>query len=156
MPAPVILAIDQGTTNTKALLVREDGSVLASAARAMRVDYPKPGWAEQDAMAIWDAVASLITELAAVPDTIVEALAISNQRETIVLWDAATGLPLAPAVIWQCRRSADRCVALAGHGPEIAARSGLGLDPLFPAAKIGWLLDAIPDARRRAEQGELR
>jgi glycerol kinase len=159
MSGPVILALDQGTTNTKALLVGADGHVQLSRSRANRVDYPRPGWAEQSASDIWEAVAALIAELAAAaPDAEVAGLAISNQRETIVLWEAETGRPIAPAVIWQCQRSADRCAALraAGHADEIAARSGLGLDPLFPAAKIAWLLDSVPGARERAERGELR
>lgn len=159
MAGPVILAIDQGTTNTKALLVAPDGSVIASRSRAMQVSYPQPGWAEQSASDIWEAVAALIGELhAAQPQVEVAALAISNQRETIVLWEAATGRPIAPAVIWQCARSAERCGALkaAGHGDEIAARSGLGIDPLFPAAKIAWLLDSIPGARARAAKGEIK
>ncbi|PKP93823.1 MAG: glycerol kinase [Alphaproteobacteria bacterium HGW-Alphaproteobacteria-16] len=159
MPGPVILAIDQGTTNTKALLVAPDGNVLAARSRAMQVNYPQPGWAEQSASDIWEAVAALIAELvAAVPDVTVAALAISNQRETMVVWEAATGRPIAPAIIWQCQRSADRCAALrdAGHADEIAARSGLGIDPLFPAAKIAWLLDSVPGARDRAAKGELR
>jgi glycerol kinase len=155
----LILAIDQGTTNTKALLVASDGSVRLSRSRAMRVEYPQSGWAEQSASDIWEGVAALIAELAAAVDpATIAAVAISNQRETIVLWDAETGRPVGPAVIWQCRRSADRCAALrtAGHEAEIVARSGLGIDPLFPAAKIAWLLDTIPDARARAERGELR
>ncbi|HSI17557.1 MAG TPA: FGGY family carbohydrate kinase [Sphingomonas sp.] len=155
----VILAIDQGTTNTKALLVRDDGTVLLSRSRAMRVDYPQAGWAEQSASDIWEAVAGLIAELeAAAPHADVQALAIANQRETVVLWDAETGQPLGPAIIWQCQRSADRCAALRAAGQEAAVieRSGLGLDPLFPAAKIAWLLDSIPDGRARAERGELR
>jgi glycerol kinase len=155
----LILAIDQGTTNTKALLVASDGSVRLSRSRAMRVDYPQPGWAEQSASDIWEGVAALIAELAAAVDPgTIAAVAISNQRETIMLWDAETGRPVGSAVIWQCRRSADRCAALraAGHEAEIVARSGLGIDPLFPAAKIAWLLDTIPDARARAERGELR
>ena len=159
MADPVILAIDQGTTNTKALLVADDGSVLLSRSRSNDVAYPQPGWAEQSASAIWESVAGLIAELvAASPDTEIAAIAISNQRETIILWDAATGEPVAPAVIWQCRRSEARCAALrdAGHGAEIVARSGLGIDPLFPAAKIAWLLDTLPGARARAEAGELR
>ncbi len=159
MRESVILSIDQGTTNSKALLVRADGSILASRSRPMRVDHPRAGWAEQSAAAIWDAVVALIDELvAAAPDVTVAALAIANQRETIVLWDAATGRPVAPAVTWQCRRSTERCAALAaaGHGDLIAARSGLGLDPLFSAGKIAWLLDSVPDARARAERGELR
>jgi glycerol kinase len=155
----VILAIDQGTTNTKALLVRDDGTVLLSRSRAMRVDYPQAGWAEQSASDIWEAVAGLIAELeAAAPHAEVQALAIANQRETVVLWEADTGQPLGPAVIWQCQRSAGRCAALraAGHEAMVIERSGLGLDPLFPAAKIAWLLDSIPDGRTRAERGELR
>jgi glycerol kinase len=155
----LILAIDQGTTNTKALLVASDGSVRLSRSRAMRVEYPQSGWAEQSASDIWEGVAALIAELAAAVDpATIAAVAISNQRETIVLWDAETGRPVGPAVIWQCRRSADRCAALraAGHEAEIVARSGLGIDPLFPAAKIAWLLDTIPDARARAERGDLR
>lgn len=159
MSGPVILAVDQGTTNTKALLVAPDGSVLASRSRPMQVTYPQPGWAEQSASDIWEAVAALIAELgAAAPAAQVAALAISNQRETVVLWEAATGRPLAPAVIWQCARSAERCAALRAAGLEeaIIARSGLGIDPLFPAAKIAWLLDSIPGTRARAARGEIK
>ncbi len=159
MSGPVILAIDQGTTNTKALLVAPDGSVLLSRSRPMQVTYPQPGWAEQSASDIWDAVATLIAELvAAAPDAQIAALAISNQRETVVLWEADTGRPIAPAVIWQCARSAERCAAVLAAGLEdaIVSRSGLGIDPLFPAAKIGWLLDTIPGARDRAIAGEIK
>jgi len=159
MSGPVILAIDQGTTNTKALLVAPDGSVLLSRSRPMQVTYPQPGWAEQSASDIWEAVAALIAELvAAAPDARIAALAISNQRETVVLWEAATGRPIAPAVIWQCARSAERCAALRNAGLEdaIVSRSGLGIDPLFPAAKIAWLLDEIPGARDRAAAGEIK
>jgi glycerol kinase len=159
MAGPCILAIDQGTSNTKALLVAPDGSVLLSRSRATQVAYPRPGWAEQSASDIWEAVAALIAEVvAAAPQAEIAALAIANQRETVVLWEADTGRPLAPAVIWQCQRSADRCAALraAGHADEIAARSGLDVDPLFPAAKIAWLLDSIPGARDRAARGEIR
>lgn len=158
MAAPVFLAIDQGTTNTKAMLVAADGTVVLSRSQAMRVDYPRPGWAEQSALQIWEAVAALIDALVtAMPEADIAALAISNQRETVVLWDAETGIPLAPAVIWQCTRSEPRCAALrdAGLGDEIAARSGLGINPLFPATKIAWLLDSIPGARDRAERGEI-
>ena len=159
MSRPVILAIDQGTTNTKALLVAADRTIVQSRSRAMHVHYPQPGWAEQSPSEIWETVAALIAELvAAAPDVRIAGLAISNQRETIVLWDARTGRPIAPAAIWQCARSASRCAALraAGLESDIVARSGLGIDPLFPAAKIGLLLDAIPGARERAERGEVR
>ena len=159
MTVKAILSIDQGTTNTKALLVSSDGAVLHAGSKAVEVHYPRPGWAEQSASAIWEAVVELIAELmAAAPQVEVAALAISNQRETIVLWDAESGIPLAPAVIWQCQRSAERCERLrqAGAEPAIVERSGLGLDPLFPAAKIAWLLDSIPGARERAARNEIR
>lgn len=159
MAAPVVLAIDQGTTNTKALLVDPEGAVLARASRAMTLDYPRPGWAEQSADVLWDSVAGAIADLvAAAPDCDVAALAISNQRETVVLWDAASGQAVTPAVSWQCRRSSERCAALrdAGHEAEVVSRSGLGLDPLFPAAKLAWLLDSVPDGHARAAAGDVR
>ncbi|KAB7646262.1 FGGY family carbohydrate kinase [Polymorphobacter fuscus] len=159
MSGPCVLAIDQGTTNTKALLVAPDGSVRLSRTRAMAVEHPRPGWCQQSATDIWDTVAALIAECVGAADGAeIAALAISNQRETIVVWDAETGRPIGPAIIWQCRRSADRCVALrgGGHEPDVVARSGLALDPLFPAGKIAWLLDSVPGARRRAEAGGLR
>lgn len=159
MVGPCILAIDQGTSNTKALLVAPDGSVLLSRSRAMQVAYPRSGWAEQSASDIWEAVAGLIAEIAAAaPHAEIAGLAISNQRETVVLWEAETGRPLAPAVIWQCQRSAERCAALraACHSETVRARSGLDIDPMFPAAKIAWLLDSIPDARARAAKGEIK
>ncbi|EKU74385.1 MULTISPECIES: FGGY family carbohydrate kinase [Sphingobium] len=159
MRGPVILAIDQGTTNTKALLVSPAGEIVCARSQAMQVAHPRPGWAEQSATAIWDAVRALIADLvAAAPEAEIRALALSNQRETILLWDARSGEALAPAVLWQCRRSEQRCAALrdAGHEAEIIARSGLDIDPLFPAAKIGWLLDNVPDGRARAARGELR
>lgn len=160
MAAPLILAIDQGTSNTKVLLVEAtSGAVVARSSRAMRVAHPQPGWAEQSAEDIWAAVQDGIAAVLAGRDAgEVAAVAISNQRETVVLWDAVTGEPVAPAPIWQCRRTSARCEALraAGHGDEVAAISGLGLDPLFPAAKIAWLLDTVPDGRARAARGELR
>ena len=154
-----ILSIDQGTSNTKALLVASDGSVLFSAARAMKIAYPQPGWVEQSATDIWCTVAALIAEVAeAKMVATVAALTISNQRETVVVWDAASGEPIGPAIVWQCGRSADRCAALrnAGHADEIVARSGLAVDPMFGAGKIAWLLDSVPHARDRAKRGELR
>lgn len=154
----LVLAIDQGTTNTKALAVRPDGRIAAQASVPMQVSYPRPGWAEQSAEDLWTSVQRAIEAVAKAVDEPIVALAISNQRETIVLWDAETGQPIGPAIIWQCRRSAERCAALraAGHAEEIADRTGLTLDPLFPAAKIAWLLDAVPGAREKAAAGGLR
>ena len=154
----LILAIDQGTTNTKALAVDADGRVVAEAAAPMSVDYPRPAWAEQSATAIWDGVKRVIADVVAKTSPDFDAVAISNQRETIVAWDTATGEPLAPAITWQCRRSTDRCAAIraAGHAALVEERTGLGLDPLFPAAKIGWLIENVPAVRSAADAGTLR
>ncbi|MCM5557886.1 glycerol kinase [Pleomorphomonas sp. JP5] len=159
MDNALVLAIDQGTTNTKALLVDRSGAVIASASRPMTVDYPQPGWAEQSADAIWAAVKAVVDELAThsrAGDVV--AVAVSNQRESIVVWDASTGKPLAPCIIWQCRRTASTCESLiaAGHGDFVEARTGLGINPLFPASKIGWILDRVPDGRARAATGAIR
>jgi glycerol kinase len=153
----LILAIDQGTTNTKAILVDASGGIVARAAVPMSVDYPQPGWAEQSALDIWESVRTVIAEVVAQSPAAISALAISNQRETIVIWDRQTHQPIGPAITWQCRRSTDRCAALrdAGAEAEIVDRTGVGLDPLFPAAKLAWLLDAVPGARERARRGEL-
>jgi glycerol kinase len=158
MPRQAVLAVDQGTSNTKAVLVGSDGAVLARATRPMTATHPQPGWAEQSATAIWESVAGAIADLAAVPAVEIAAIGISNQRETAVLWDVVTGEPIAPAILWQCRRTAPRCEALraGGYAAMVVERSGLGLDPLFPAAKIAWLLGSIPDGYARAERGELR
>jgi len=160
MTAPgLILAIDQGTTNTKALLVDAAGTVHHQASVPNIVTYPQPGWAEQSATALVDGVRAVIAEVVAkAGDAEIVGIGISNQRESIVVWDAETGQPIGPCIIWQCRRSAPKCDALRaeGHAETIEARTGLALDPLFPAAKIAWLLDNTPGARARAEEGELK
>lgn len=158
MARPAILAVDQGTTNTKALLFAADtGEVLGRASHPLGVVHPRPGWAEQSAEAIWGSVAGAIGEvIATTPGAEVASLAIANQRETIVLWDAESGEAVAPAISWQCRRTADRCAALAPHAAEIVAATGLGIDPLAPSTKLAWLLDEAPGARARAEAGLLR
>lgn len=159
MAHDVILAIDQGTTNTKALLVGADGQIVARAARPMTLSHPQPGWTEQNADHIWASVLAVIEDLvAAAPGLPVAAVAISNQRETIVAWDGRTGRPIAPAISWQCRRSSDLCARMKADGLErfVNQRSGLGLDPLFPAAKLTWLLKTIPLAADLAASGDLR
>jgi glycerol kinase len=159
MNDPLILAIDQGTTNTKALLVSGRGEIVTSTSFPMQVVYPKPGWAEQSAEHIWRTVVQAIAgSVAKAEGRPIAGLAISNQRESVIVWDAKTGEPIGPCVIWQCRRSSEACAALraAGHEPEVVKRTGLGLDPMFPATKLAWLIDSVPGARRRAERGELR
>lgn len=158
MTTPAILAVDQGTTNTKALLVSLDGTVTARATRPLAITYPRPGWAEQSADALWGSVVGVIADIVVQSeDCEIVAVGISNQRETVILWDKHTGEPVAPAIIWQCRRSSERCAALraAGHEAMIIERTGLSLDPLFPSAKIGWLMDHVADGRARAAAGEL-
>lgn len=139
-----ILAIDEGTTNSKAILVAEDGSIIASGASPVPTEHPKSGWVQQDADEIWTATQKAITEcLAHAPDVEIAALGISNQRESILIWDRKTGAPLGPVITWQCRRTSDTCAALrqAGHEPTVISRTGLPLDPLFPPTKAAWLLE---------------
>ncbi len=153
-----ILSIDQGTTNTKALLVDARGTILARASRPMTVHCPRPGWIEQDARALWLAVRAVMDECLEIagggPPT---AVAISNQRESVVVWNRKTGEPCGPCVIWQCRRTAPFCAELRQRGLETAIRkkTGLGIDPLFSASKAGWLIGQTPDGRAMAEAGEL-
>ncbi len=158
MQKPTILAIDQGTTNTKVLLVDQNGQIVTRAARPLTVTYPQPAWVEQDPAALWRSVQEAIDEcLQAAPQTELAAIAITNQRESVVLWERATGQPLGPCVIWQCQRGAALCQQLAGQGlePMLRQRTGLTIDPMFSASKMRWLLDNTPNGHQRAEAGEL-
>jgi glycerol kinase len=153
-----ILAIDQGTTNTKALLVDAAGAVVSRASRPLQQTYPHPGWVEQDAAAIWQSVQEAIDEcLRTAGEHELVAIAITNQRESVMLWDRQTGQPVGPVVIWQCRRTAPFCEQLRARGLErmLRERTGLTIDPLFSASKARWLLDNIEGARARAGNGEL-
>ena len=153
-----ILAIDQGTTNTKVLLVNPDGNVIARATRPLKLSFPQPAWVEQNATEIWHSVREAIDEcLASVDDARPAALALSNQRESVVGWERQSGRPIGPVIVWQCRRTADFCSQLRARGLEsfLSERTGLGVDPLFSASKMNWILDHIPDCRRRAEMGEV-
>ena len=153
-----VLAIDQGTTNTKALLIDASGTIVARASVPVALTHPKPGWAEQSGEAIWQSVQAAVGEcLAARPDVKLVSIGISNQRESVLIWDRETGASLGPCVTWQCRRSAERLAPL--RRPEVeklvAEKTGLSLDPLFPAAKIAWLLDNVSGARAAAQAGRL-
>lgn len=153
-----VLAIDQGTTNTKALLIDEQGRILARASAPLTTSYPHPGWAEQSAADIWASVQSVIARIVVDTGPQIDAIAIANQRETLVAWDSQTSAPICPAPIWQCRRTAKASAALiaAGHDPFVVARTGLGINPLFPAGKAAWVLEHIPGARDLLAQGRLR
>lgn len=145
-----LLAIDQGTTNSKAVLVSADGEILARGTAPVGVDHPQPGWVEQDPRRIWASVLEAIAACRqAGPDVEILGIAISNQRESVTAWDAVTGEPLGPVVSWQCRRSAPACAALnaAGHAGRVSSLTGLPIDPMFPGPKMRWLLDRVPAGR---------
>jgi len=145
-----ILAIDQGTTNSKAVLVSEEGEVVARGSAPVGISYPKPGWVEQDPSRVYASVCEAVEAcLKAAPEITVVAVAISNQRESVTAWDAETGDPLGPVVSWQCRRTAPDCERLVAQGrlDRVQALTGLPLDPMFPGSKFRWLLDRVPTAR---------
>jgi glycerol kinase len=144
MGAEVVLAIDQGTTNSKAVLVSQAGKILAKGSSPVQIHFPKPGWVEQDAGDIWSSVLSAIYAcIAEVPEANIIAIGISNQRESVVAWNRVTGDILGPVISWQCRRTTDATKALKASGAQqkILEVTGLPIDPLFPSLKIRWLLD---------------
>jgi glycerol kinase len=158
--ARYILALDQGTTSSRSLLFDVAGRIVAQAQREFAQHFPRPGWVEHDPIEILDSqlfTVAAVLESARITPRDIAAVGITNQRETTVLWDRATGLPLAPAIVWQDRRTAGACAELraAGVADEITERTGLLLDPYFSGTKIAWLLDSLPGARVRAERGEL-
>jgi len=155
-----ILALDQGTTSSRSILFDHEGQPVASAQREFTQYFPHSGWVEHDANEIWTSQVGTIAEVLAkakVPLRDIAAVGIANQRETTVLWDRATGEPVAPAIVWQDRRTAETCARMqaAGLEAEIAQRTGLILDPYFSGTKLGWLLDNVAGARERAARGEL-
>ena len=155
-----VLAIDQGTTGTTALVFAHDGAVLARAYAELTQHYPRPGWVEHDPEEIWSttlAVAGHALAAAGVGPGELAAIGITNQRETTILWDRATGVPVYPAIVWQSRQTAELCERLKADGHErlIRERTGLVLDAYFSGTKLRWILDTVPGARARAERGEL-
>jgi glycerol kinase len=155
-----VLALDQGTTSSRAILFDHRGRNLAAAQIEFPQHFPQPGWVEHDPEDLWDTTrraALAVLRKAGVTARAVAAVGIANQRETTILWDRATGRPLHRAIVWQDRRTADACAALErkGLGRRFTRRTGLLLDPYFSGTKLAWLLDHMPGARRRAERGEL-
>ncbi|MBX9902944.1 MAG: glycerol kinase GlpK [Burkholderiales bacterium] len=156
----MILALDQGTTSSRAIVFDGDGRIQAVAQREYAQHYPQPGWVEHDPIEIW------VTQLAVAHEAIaragaeardIKAIGITNQRETTVVWERSSGKPIHPAIVWQDRRTAAACDALKTHGLEaaITAKTGLLADAYFSGTKIAWILDHVPGARTRAEAGEL-
>ncbi|ETX00652.1 MAG: hypothetical protein ETSY2_38670, partial [Candidatus Entotheonella gemina] len=160
MAATYILALDQGTSSSRAILFDQRGQVVAQTGQPFPQHYPKPGWVEHDPRDIWQSqldVARQVLTQASVSPQQVAAIGVTNQRETTLIWDRATGEPIYPAIVWQCRRTAEWVESLLTQGWEadIRPRTGLVLDAYFSATKVQWLLDQVPGARARAEQGEL-
>lgn len=156
----IIIAIDQGTTGTKCMCFDHDQRPLSSASLEFKQYYPRPGWVEHDPEEIWErtceAARKALVE-AGITERDVAAVGITNQRETTVIWDRATGKPVRPAIVWQCRRSADICRRCQDQGMEEAIRekTGLVLDPYFSGTKLTWVMENEPEIGRRAEAGEL-
>ena len=156
----LVLALDQGTTSSRAILFDGAGAALGVAQKEFTQGYPKPGWVEHDANEIWSSQSGVMSEALAAADVSsrdVSAIGITNQRETTVLWDRRTLQPIAPAIVWQDRRTAaavDAVRARPGAEALVQERSGLVLDAYFSASKLAWLLDHVPGARARAERGE--
>ena len=155
-----ILALDQGTTSSRAMVFDRDGAVVAQAQQEFEQIFPQPGWVEHDPVALWGsqlAVARAALQLADAQAGDVAGVGITNQRETTVLWDRATGQPLGNAIVWQDRRTAEHCERLEaqGLGPLFAHRTGLVLDPYFSATKLCWMLEHDPHLHARAQRGEI-
>ena len=160
MPRRHLLALDQGTTSSRAIVFDLHGRPVASAQREFPQHYPRPGWVEHEPEDLWNSQRACAAEAlaaAGLADTDIAAVGIANQRETTLLWDRRDGRPLHRAIVWQDRRTADTCERLRAEGaePELTRKTGLRLDPYFSATKLAWLLDHVPGARAAAEAGHL-
>lgn len=152
-----ILSLDLGTTGNRAVLYRSDFSIYASAYAEFSQFFPHPGWVEQDALDIFESVKSVISRvMMGVNPAEVVVAGLTNQRETVVAWDVQTGVPICPAIVWQCRRTSERCEELNNHADEIKRKTGLPLDPYFSATKMEWVLNHVPEAKILADKGQLR
>lgn len=158
--AEIILALDQGTTSSRAILFDAGGHILATAQREFAQHYPQPGWVEHDPSDIWESqfeVAAEVMKKANLHSSDIAAIGVTNQRETTIIWDRKTGQPIYNAIVWQCRRTAGMCEQLKAEGFDkvIREKTGLVTDAYFSGTKIAWLLENVPGARAKAEAGEL-
>ena len=152
-----ILALDQGTTSSRAIVFDREGRIAAMSQHAFTQYYPQDGWVEHDPMEIWETERRAAAEaVAGLPAGAVAGIGVTNQRETTILWDKATGKPVYNAIVWQCRRTAELCEELKRQGLEerIVSTTGLLIDAYFSGTKIRWVLDNVPGVRQRAEKGE--
>ena len=161
MNAKYILALDQGTSSSRAIVFDHDGSIRSTAQQEFTQHFPKPGWVEHDPMEIWASEAAVIAEAISkigINGLDIAAIGITNQRETTIVWDAETGAPVYNAIVWQDRRTSQFCDELKGQGlgDKIREKTGLIIDAYFSGTKIKWILDNVPGARARAEAGKLR
>jgi glycerol kinase len=157
---PFVLSLDEGTTSARAALYDQQGRNVAMESAPVHCRYPQPGWVEQDADEIWNAqlyCTRLLLDRAGILATQIVAVGITNQRETTIVWERATGRPIAPAIVWQCRRTASYCAELAqsAAAEDITRRSGLVIDAYFSGSKIRWILENVPGARQKARDGDL-
>ena len=160
MPASYILALDQGTTSSRAILFDQSGRIRQVAQKEFRQYYPQPGWVEHDPEEIWSSQYGVLAEVLAKSNCTtrdIAAIGITNQRETVIVWDRVSGKPIHPAIVWQDRRTAGYCDELKARGLSamIRERTGLVIDAYFSATKLKWILDEVPGARGRADKGEL-
>ena len=160
MSSEYIMAIDEGTTSTRAIIFDQKGTKIADAQREFTQHFPEPGWVEHDANEIWNAVQSTIANVfieSGIKPKQIKGIGITNQRETTIIWDKKTGLPIYNAIVWQSRQTSDIAAKLeqAGYGDMIHEKTGLLIDPYFSATKIRWILDHVDGAQARAEKGEL-
>ena len=156
-----ILALDQGTSSSRAIVFDRNGQTRAVAQKEFTQIFPKPGWVEHNPMEIWSSQASVIAEAITSIDINgldIAGIGITNQRETTIVWDAETGEPVYNAIVWQDRRTSEYCDSLKAEGltDKIRSKTGLIIDAYFSATKIRWILENVPGAREKAEQGKLR
>lgn len=160
MQKQYVLAIDQGTTSSRAILFNRAGKIVGMAQKEFKQHFPHPGWVEHDGLEIWSSVVSVLGEVLASQNVAaqdVAAIGITNQRETTVVWDKKTGIPIYPAIVWQSRQTADICEDLKQQGltNRFRSKTGLLIDAYFSGTKVKWILDHVPQARQRAQRGEL-
>lgn len=152
------MSFDAGTTSERAIIFDENSHIVSSAQKEIKQYYPNAGWVEHDPMEIWSAQIGVAVEammMAGITASDIDSIGITNQRETTIVWNKETGLPVYPAIVWQCRRTADYCEKLLPHADRIREKTGLVLDPYFSATKIKWILDNVDGARSLAEEGKL-
>ena len=152
-----VIALDQGTTSSRAVIFDKDTNIVGIAQREFQQIYPQPGWVEHDPMEIWATQRAVLTEVNAktgIPLDEIAAIGITNQRETVIVWDKETGEPVYNAIVWQCRRTAGMCEELKKRGLEeyVKENTGLIIDAYFSGTKIKWILDNVPWARERADR----